>query len=141
NATCTWNEVSIGASFTANAAGKFRLVINYQNGCFSRFYFNVFQNNLDVQYNSNDIICTTPTNITITNLGLRYGYQLYVIANSSIVVPYSANSGPSFTINTSGAYRVGIMQLDNVTGEPIDGSCELTTPDIGILDRDFQGDV
>jgi gliding motility-associated-like protein len=141
NATCTWNEVSNGSSFTANSAGKFRLVINYQNGCFSRFYFNVFQNVLDVQYNSNDIICATPGNITITNLGLGYGYQLYDIANNTIVVPYSANNGPSFTINTNGAYRVGIMQLDNVTGEPIDGSCEFTTPDIGIRDRDFQVDI
>ncbi|SMG43316.1 hypothetical protein, partial [Arenibacter troitsensis] len=141
NATCTWNQVSTGNSFTANSAGKFRLVINYQNGCFSRFYFNVFQNNLDVQYNANDIICTTPGNITITNLGLGYGYQLYDVANNAIVVPYSANNGPSFTINTNGAYRVGIMQLDNITGEPIDGSCEFSTPDIGIRDRDFQVDI
>lgn len=141
NAGCTWNEVSNGSSFTANSAGKFRLVINYQNGCFSRFYFNVFQNVLDVQYNSNDIICSTPGNITITNLGLGYGYQLYDITNNTIVVPYSANNGPSFTINTNGAYRVGIMPLDNVTGQPIDGSCEFSTPDIGIRDRDFQVDI
>ncbi|SHE51532.1 gliding motility-associated C-terminal domain-containing protein [Arenibacter palladensis] len=138
NATCTWNQVSIGPSFTANSAGKFRLVVNYQNGCFSRFYFNVFQNNLDIQYNANDIICTTPGNITITNLGLGYGYQLYDVANGTIVVPYSANNGPSFDISTNGAYRVGITQLDNVTGEPIDGSCEFTTPDIGIRNRNFQ---
>ncbi|MEG3656145.1 T9SS type B sorting domain-containing protein [Arenibacter palladensis] len=138
NATCTWNQVSIGPSFTANSAGKFRLVVNYQNGCFSRFYFNVFQNNLDIQYNANDIICTTPGNITITNLGLGYGYQLYDVANGTIVVPYSANNGPSFDISTNGAYRVGITQLDNTTGEPIDGSCEFTTPDIGIRNRNFQ---
>ncbi len=138
NATCTWNQVSTGSNFTANSAGKFRLVINYQDGCFSRFYFNVFQNNLDVQYNSNDIICNTPGNITITNLGAGYGYQLYDIANNTIVVPYSDNNGPNFTINTNGAYRVGIMQLDASTGQPIDGSCEFSTPDIGIRDRDFQ---
>ncbi|MCM4172497.1 hypothetical protein DHD32_13480 [Arenibacter sp. TNZ] len=138
NATCSWNQVSAGSSFTANSAGKFRLVVNYQNGCFSRFYFNVFQNNLDIQYNANDIICTTPGNITITNLGLGYGYQLYDVANNTIVVPYSANNGPNFNISTNGAYRVGITQLDNTTGEPIDGSCEFTTPDIGIRNRNFQ---
>lgn len=138
NATCTWNQVSTGSSYTANSPGKFRLVVNYQNGCFSRFYFNVFQNNLDVQYNANDIICNTPGNITITNLGLGYGYQLYDVANNTIVVPYSANNGPSFNISTNGAYRVGITQLDNTTGEPIDGSCEFTTPDIGIRNRNFQ---
>ena len=138
NATCTWNQVSAGSSFTVSSAGKFRLVVNYQNGCFSRFYFNVFQNNLDVQYNANDIICNTPGNITITNLGLGYGYQLYDVANNTIVVPYSANNGPSFDINANGAYRVGITQLDNITGEPIDGSCEFTTPDIGIRNRNFQ---
>ena len=46
NLTCTWNEVATGSDYVADTAGSYRLVITYQNGCFNRFYFDVFQNNL-----------------------------------------------------------------------------------------------
>ncbi|MGI9549676.1 MAG: SprB repeat-containing protein, partial [Aurantibacter sp.] len=142
NQTCTWNLVGTGTDYTANAAGKYRLTINYQNGCFSRFYFDVYQNILDIQYNENDIICTTNGNITITNLGANYGYQLVDVSNSTIVVPFSANNGPSFdfTAGQNGSYRVDVVQLD-VSGVPIPGACIFSTPDIGILDRNFQVDI
>ncbi|MBD3661836.1 MAG: DUF11 domain-containing protein, partial [Arenibacter algicola] len=136
NATCTWNPIASGSSYTANTAGKFRLVVNYQNGCFSRFYFNVFQNDLDIQYNKKDIICASPGNITITNLGNNYGYQLVNAVNGNIIIPFSANNGPSFNFVTgqNGGYRVEVVQLDNA-GMPIPGACIFSTPDIGILER------
>ncbi len=137
NLTCTWNQVTTGNTYDVNTPGKYRLVVTYQNGCFNRFYFNVFQNTLDIQYTNNDIVCTTPGNITITNLGGGYGYQLVDIAASSILIPFSANNGPSFDINTNGAYRVEVVQLDGA-GIPIPGACIFSTPDIGILQRDFQ---
>jgi large repetitive protein len=137
NLTCTWNQVTTGNTYDVNTPGKYRLVVTYQNGCFNRFYFNVFQNTLDIQYTNNDIVCTTPGNITITNLGAGYGYQLVDIATSTVLVPFSANNGPSFDINTNGAYRVEVVQLD-IAGIPIPGACIFNTPDIGILDRDFQ---
>ncbi|WP_276168635.1 T9SS type B sorting domain-containing protein [Zobellia alginiliquefaciens] len=140
NLTCTWNEVATGSDYDADTAGKYRLVINYTNGCFSRFYFDVFQNNLDILYNDRDIICNTDGNITITNLGSNYGYQLVDVANNTIVVPFSANNGPSFDIATNGAYRVDVTQLDS-SGNPIPDACIFNTPDIGILDRDFQVNV
>lgn len=136
NATCTWNPIASGSSYTANAAGKFRLVVNYQNGCFSRFYFNVFQNDLDIQYNKKDIVCASPGNITITNLGNDYGYQLVNAVNGNIIIPFSANNGPSFDFapGQNGGYRVEVVQLDNA-GIPIPGACIFSTPDIGVLDR------
>ncbi|CAZ95759.1 T9SS type B sorting domain-containing protein [Zobellia galactanivorans] len=140
NLGCTWNTVGTGNNFNATSAGKYRLVINYQLGCFSRFYFDVYQNNLDLLFNKRDIICSTDGNITITNLGSNYGYQLVDITNNSIVVPFSANNGPSFDISTNGAYRVDVTQLDS-SGNPIPDACIFSTPDIGILDRDFQVDV
>ncbi|MCK5442265.1 MAG: hypothetical protein KAJ23_10270, partial [Maribacter sp.] len=42
NLTCTWNQVTTGNTYDVNAPGKYRLVVTYQNGCFNRFYFNVF---------------------------------------------------------------------------------------------------
>ena len=40
--SCTWNQVGTGNSFTANASGQFRVVLNYPGGCFIIYYFNVF---------------------------------------------------------------------------------------------------
>lgn len=142
NLTCSWNQVGTGSDYTANTAGKYRLIINYQNGCFSRFYFDVFQNNLNIEHTKNDIICTTDGNITITNLGANYGYQLVDVANNIIVVPFSANNGPSFDFTTgqNGSYRVDVVQLDG-SGNPIPNACIFSTPDIGILERDFQVEI
>jgi len=135
NNTCTWNVVETGSEYLASAPGQYRITINYQNGCFSRFYFNVFQNPLDPQFNSRDIICNTPGNITVTNIPLDYEFQLVDDATNTILVPYSANNGPSFTIANNGAYRIEIRQQGVVDG------CVFVLDNIGILERDFQVDV
>ncbi|WP_394974436.1 T9SS type B sorting domain-containing protein [uncultured Croceitalea sp.] len=135
NNTCTWNIIATGNDFTASDAGQYRVVINYANGCFSRFYFNIFKNPLNPQFNSSDIICTTPGNITVTNMPLDYEFQLVDTTNDNILVPYSANNGPSFTIATNGAYRVEMRQQGVTDG------CVFVLDNIGILNRDFQVDV
>ena len=132
---CTWNTVDTGSDFLASDAGQYRLQINYQNGCFSRFYFNIYKNPLDPQYNSSDIICNTPGNITVTNMPIDYEYQLVDATNNNVLVPYSANNGPSFTINNNGAYRVEMRQQGVVDG------CVFVLDNIGILERNFQVDV
>ncbi|MDT7828895.1 T9SS type B sorting domain-containing protein [Pricia sp. S334] len=142
NPSCGWNEVASGNNYTVNTAGQYRLVINYTNGCFSRFYFDVFQNNLDIEYNQRDIICTRDGRIRITNLGSNYGYQLVDHANNSILVPFSAGHGPAFDFGSgeNGSYRVEVVQLDG-TGTPVPGACIFSTEPIGIRDRDFQVDI
>ncbi|RRQ50039.1 DUF11 domain-containing protein [Maribacter algicola] len=140
--TCTWNQVATGNTYTANTEGQFRLSVTYQNGCTSRFYFNVFRNNLDIQYTKEDIICANPGNITITNLGNGYGYQLVNDDTDTVVIPFSANNGPSFDFNAgeNGSYVVEVTQLD-LNGDPIDNACIFRTPVIGVLDRDVTFDV
>ena len=140
NATCSWSQVATGSTYTANAAGKYRIVVTYQNGCFNRFYFDVFQNILDVQYDSEDIICTTDGYINVTNVGGDYGFQLLDITNNTIEVPFSSSNGPNFTITNNGVYQVQIAQLDT-NGNPITNGCIFSTPEIGILNRDFQVDI
>ena len=135
NNTCDWNIIETGSEFMAVDAGQYRLVINYPNGCFTRFYFNIFKNLLDPQLISNDIICDTSGNITVTNIPLDYEFQLVNANDDSIIVPYGANNGPSFTINTNGLYRVEIRQLG------VSDGCVFVLDDIAILDRDFQVDV
>ena len=141
NATCTWNDIVTQDNYTVTDSGKYRVVINYQNGCFSRFYFNVFKNTLDIAHTASDILCSTPGNIRITNLGANYGFQLVDASNDNIVVPFSANNGPSFDITTSGTYKVEVTQLNPSTGNPIPGSCIFETEDIGILERNYQVDI
>ncbi|WP_394747697.1 T9SS type B sorting domain-containing protein [Spongiimicrobium salis] len=138
NRNCTWNTVANGDNITLREEGEYSVTINYQNGCFSRFYFNVFKNNLDIDVISSDILCSTPGNIRITNIGADYGFQLIDISDNSVVVPFSANNGPNFDINTNGTYKVQVTQLSPVDGTPIVGSCIFETADIGILERDFR---
>ena len=138
NATCSWTDLAIQDNYTITDSGEYRVVINYLNGCFSRFYFNVFKNTLDLTYTNEDILCSTPGNIRMTNIGSGYGYQLMDASNDNIVVPFSANNGPSFDITSSGSYYVQVTQLNPVTGDPIVGACIFETEDIGILERDYQ---
>ena len=130
DSSCTWNNVGLGNNFTASDPGKYRLIINYQNGCFSRFYFDIFKNPLDPQYNVTDIICTSPGNITVTNLPADYEYQLLDGVTGNILAPYGPN--PSFTIATNGAYNIEIRQQGVVDG------CIFRLDNIGVLERDFQ---
>ncbi|MEM9000936.1 MAG: T9SS type B sorting domain-containing protein [Bacteroidota bacterium] len=133
NNSCTWNTIAMGNDFTAADAGEYRLTINYQNGCFSRFYFNIFKNPLDPQYNSSDIICNSPGNITVTNMPLDYEFQLVDITTGNIEVAY--NSNPSFDITTNGAYRVEMRQQGVMDG------CVFVLDNIGIQQRNFQVDI
>ncbi len=138
NGTCTWSTGVTQDNFTVAESGEYRVVINYQNGCFSRFYFNVFKNELDVTYTAEDIICATDGSIRITNVGSGYGFQLIDATNDTIIIPFSANNGPNFNIASNGTYKVQVTQLNPTTGVPISGSCLFETADIGIQERDFQ---
>ncbi|WP_190810395.1 T9SS type B sorting domain-containing protein [Flagellimonas sp. S3867] len=131
--SCTWNTVGTGGDFLAADAGQYRVVINYLNGCFSRFYFNIFKNPLDPQYTSRDIICTSDGNITVTNMPLDYEYRLIDQGTGNVLVGY--NSNPSFDITTNGAYTVEMRQQGVTDG------CVFVLDNIGVLTRDFQVDV
>ncbi|MDO6470550.1 T9SS type B sorting domain-containing protein [Maribacter sp. 1_MG-2023] len=135
----TWNEETDTDNFTVTESGKYRVVIGYEGGCFSRFYFNAYQNTLDIpEPASSDIICDTEGSIRVIDLGSGYGYQLYDVENNSIAVPFSAGQGPNFAIATSGTYIVQITQLNPSTGAPIENSCVFETEEIGIAERIFE---
>ncbi|UII81600.1 T9SS type B sorting domain-containing protein [Flagellimonas sp. CMM7] len=131
---CTvWTNVGTGNDFLASDAGEYRVTVNYPDGCFRRFNFNVFKNPLDPQYTSSDIICATDGNITITNMPLDYEYRLIDQGTGNVLVGY--NPDPSFTITNNGAYTVEMRQQGVTDG------CVFILDNIGILDRDFQVDV
>jgi len=133
NSGCTWNTVDTGNDFLAQNTGQYRLVINYQNGCFSRFYFNIYKNPLNPQYISEDIICTNPGSIEVINMPDTYEFQLVDQTTGNVLVPYGPDK--TFEITNNGAYMVEMRQQGVTDG------CVFVLDNIGILDRDFQVDV
>ncbi|MBU3823158.1 SprB repeat-containing protein, partial [Flavobacteriaceae bacterium XHP0103] len=120
---CTWNQVGTGSDFLANAAGQYRLTINYTGGCFNEFYFNVYQNLLVPTATATDIICSTPGEIRIGNVPSGYEYSIdgtnYQTSNV-------------FSVTTPGTYSIYVRQI-GVSTNP----CIFTAPDVQIRERDF----
>tara|TARA_R110002050_G_scaffold300619_1_gene470942 strand:+ start:15992 stop:32578 length:16587 start_codon:yes stop_codon:yes gene_type:complete len=123
NPSCTWTQVGTGPDYTVNTSGQFRLTLNYAGGCFNRFYFNSYQNLLNPTVTTQDIICTTPGQITVG--GVPAGYE-YSLDN----VTFQASN--IFVINTQNIYTVYIKQV-GVTSNP----CIFSVPDIQIRERNF----
>ena len=139
NSSCTWTDLAVQDFYTVTESGQYRIIINYSGGCFSRFYFNVFKNELAYDEPlATDILCTTNGNIRITGVPSGYGYQLTNADSNAIVVPFSANNGPSFDITTSGNYTVQMTPLNPTTGDPITGACIFETDPISILERTYE---
>lgn len=136
--SCSWNQVGTGNNYTVADEGQYRLILTYSGGCSSRFYFNVFQNNLDFTYSKTDIFCNSDGNITVNNVGASYGFQLVDTATETVIVPYAATNGPSFDIATAGTYRVDFTALDSSTGAPILGTCVFSTPELGIKNKQLE---
>ncbi|WP_142786287.1 T9SS type B sorting domain-containing protein [Changchengzhania lutea] len=120
---CTWNQVETGPNFLADTAGQYRLTLNYDGGCFNRFYFNVYTNLLIPTVTSRDIICTTPGEIVVG--GVPSGYE-YSIDGANY------QSSNIFSINAPNVYSVYVRQI-GVDPNP----CIFSVPDVQIRQRDF----
>ncbi|OCB71456.1 gliding motility-associated C-terminal domain-containing protein [Flavobacterium glycines] len=121
--SCQWNSVGTGQNYTANTSGQFRVTINYPGGCYSIFYFNVYQNVLNPTATTRDIICSKNGEITIGGVPSGYEYSL----NGS-----TYQSSNVFSIPTAGAYTVYIRQV-GVTTNP----CIFSVTNILIRQRNF----
>ena len=121
--TCTWNQVGTGPNFTIDTAGQYRLTLNYEGGCFNRFYFNVYTNLLVPTVTSRDIYCTTPGEIVVGGVPNGYEYSIDGV-----------NYQPSnlFSVTTAGIYNVYVRQI-GVSPNP----CIFSVPDVQIRERDF----
>lgn len=124
SSACTWNQVGTGPNYTADTAGQYRITINYVGGCYSIFYFNVYQNLLNPTVTSQDIICNTLGQITVGGVPGGYEYSLNAAG------PYQSSN--VFSITAPNSYTVYIKQVGVVTNP-----CIFTVPDILIRNRDF----
>ncbi|MCB4797964.1 T9SS type B sorting domain-containing protein [Neotamlana laminarinivorans] len=125
--SCTWNQVGTGSNFTIDTEGQYRLTLNYDGGCFNRFFFNVYTNVLEPNVTATDIYCDTDGEIRVG--GIPSGYEFSIdgtnYQNSNV-----------FDISTEGLYTVYIRQV-GVSPNP----CVFTVPDVQIRDVDFSGSV
>jgi gliding motility-associated-like protein len=127
NGSCTWSQVATGPDYIANTSGQFRMVLNYPGGCFSRFYFNVYQNLLNPTASVTDIFCNTPGNITVGGVPPGYEYSLNGGAYQSSNV---------FSVATQGSYTVSIRQTINATNP-----CIFTIPNLQVNKKDLAVDI
>lgn len=121
--SCTWNQVQTGPNFDADTAGQYRLTLNYAGGCFSQFYFNVYENVLVPAVTSRDIYCDTLGEIVVG--GVPSGYE-YSIDGTNY------QDSNVFSVGTADIYTVYVKQVD-VSPNP----CIFTVPDVQIRERDF----
>ena len=95
------------------------------NGCFSRYFFNVYENKLNPTATARDIICNTNGEIVVGTPAAGSGYEYSldgVTYQSSNILP----------INTPNIYTVYIRSIVNVPNR-----CVFTIPGIQIRKRDF----
>ena len=129
NNACTWNTVKTGNDFIASEAGRFRLEIRAQGGCFKRYYFDVFQAELNPVVDKDDIVCGTPGSITINNVPDNYQFSL----TNDISSFQDSNF---FEITTAGSYTVYIRKEGGSAT-----SCVYTLPTIDVLEKNIEVDL
>ncbi|QLE01143.1 T9SS type B sorting domain-containing protein [Galbibacter sp. BG1] len=138
---CTWEMLSTEEDYVLTGPGEYRFTAEYQNGCFNRFYFKAYENSVDPEITTKDIICNTPGEILITGIG--NGYE-YAISND----PENFNSSSAlwqpesnFTVADEGVYSVFIRQTgidpDATDREP----CLFRFDEVNIVERDFKVDI
>ncbi|WP_109436230.1 T9SS type A sorting domain-containing protein [Aquimarina sp. AU119] len=100
-----WIQVSTDiGNYTVEQAGEYRIRATFDSGCTSPFYFNVFQNNFDVNLVVvEQIACGNPGTLRVENASNQYEYQL--VPGSGVALPYQAS--PEFTgLTEAGTYTV-----------------------------------
>ena len=100
NAGC-YNSVSTANSFTVTAAGYYKVTINSTSGNPSIFYFNVYQNGLDIPVTTTDMYCGRLGEIRVAQLT---GYE-YSIDGTN----YQASN--VFSVSTAGSYNVKVRRV------------------------------
>ncbi len=123
--TCTWTQVATGADYNVGDQGQYRITLRYANGCFNRYFFNVYENNLTPTATSRDIICTTNGEIVVGTPAAGSGYE-YSLDGTT----YQASN--ILPITTPNIYTVYIRSTANLAN-----ACVFTIPGIQIRKRDF----
>lgn len=105
NTSCVWNEVQTGPDFLIDTAGQYRVRLEFINGCFRTFFFNVYENTIDPNIRVIDpIVCDNPGSIEVLDVPST-GYE-FSLNNTG---PYQTST--IFTgLTVAGNYTVFIRQ-------------------------------
>ncbi len=108
-----WTTFFTGTNYTVADAGKYRLKVNYQNGCFNFHYFNIYKNDLDPSVTVKNMICGNPGSITIGNVPTgATGYEFSLNGTDY------ATTNP-IAITTENNYTVYLRRIGHTPGECI----------------------
>lgn len=105
NSPCTWTLVATSPNFTVSAGGHFKVVITNSDTTQTTYYFNVYQNGLDIPVTQTDIYCGHPGEIRVAQL-TGYEYSLDGVA-------YQLSN--TFSIATAGDYTVKVRRVGATT--------------------------
>ncbi len=99
--TSCYNPVSTANSFIATVAGHYKVTINSTSGSPGIFYFNVYQNGLNIPITKTDIYCGNPGKIIAAQLtGYEYSLDGTTYQNSN-----------TFSIAIAGDYTVKVRRI------------------------------
>lgn len=105
--TCAWVSVGMGSNFTVNSGGQYRIRVVYTDNSQNVFYFNTYQNGLDIPITTTDIYCGKPGEIRVAKLtGYECSLDGVTYQNSNI-----------FSILTAGAYIVKVRRVGAKTAD------------------------
>lgn len=99
--TSCYTIVSTANNFSASVAGYYKVTIKSSTGSPSIFYFNVYQNGLDIPVTTTDMYCGQPGEIMVAQLT---GYE-YSIDGTT----YQASN--TFSVSTAGTYNVKVRRV------------------------------
>ncbi len=105
--SCSWSQQATGANFTVSAAGQYKIRVVYTDKSQNVFYFNTYQNGLDIPVTKTDIYCGKPGEIRVAQL-TAYEYSLDGITYQSSNV---------FSIVTAGDYTIKIRRVGATTSD------------------------
>ncbi|MBQ4820053.1 T9SS type B sorting domain-containing protein [Aquimarina sp. MMG016] len=64
------------SSFTVSVAGDYRILAEFEGGCFIPFYFSVFKNDYQPELDMNPIECGNDGSVTVTNVPTNFAFSL-----------------------------------------------------------------